>query len=90
VRDFPGVHPQVEGESVVSEAPDPEWHEYYCYDCKQLRLNLKGAKAEACGNCGSSNIQADQVGSQYLSDLRQRLASRGADLPSHPGKSSRQ
>jgi hypothetical protein len=56
---------------------DPACHEYYCYDCKQLRLNASGTKAEACGNCGSANIQSDQVGSPYLSDLRERLASSG-------------
>lgn len=68
-------------------AIDPDCHEYYCYDCKQLRLNAKGSLAEVCGNCGSSNIQVDRVGSQYLTDLRSRLASRGPTLPS-PGSSS--
>lgn len=35
--------------------------EYFCYDCKQLRLSLTNQKTQ-CGNCGSSNIITGKVG----------------------------
>lgn len=38
-----------------------EANEYYCNDCKQLRLNL--ANRITCGNCGSSNVIFGKIGS---------------------------
>lgn len=36
--------------------------EYFCKDCKQLRLNLTDKKSQ-CGKCGSKNIVVGAVGS---------------------------
>jgi len=44
--------------------------ETYCYDCRQLRLWCRPEKPVACGNCGSSEIEVDEVDSPRLSKLR--------------------
>ena len=49
---------------------DWEPKEYYCHDCKQLRLWLRNEALERCGNCNSINITIDTVNSEKLSKLR--------------------
>ena len=44
--------------------------EYYCQNCKQLRLWLRDRKVERCGNCQSSDIVVDSIGSEKLKQLR--------------------
>lgn len=52
--------------------------ETYCYACKQLRLWLKPEEPSACGNCKSSNIEVDKLGSEKLTRLRE--AKEGNDV----------
>ena len=44
--------------------------ETFCHKCGQLRLWLKPEKPIACGNCGSDNIEVDDVNSARLEALR--------------------
>lgn len=47
--------------------------EYYCYDCKQLRLSILCSEHQSpthCKNCLSVNIEVDKVGSERLTKLR--------------------
>lgn len=44
--------------------------EYYCEFCGQLRLYVPDGKPRACGQCGSTRIDVDAVGSERL--LRRR------------------
>ncbi len=49
--------------------------EYWCHDCKQLRLSLIEDKSK-CGNCGSTNIITGQVGSldkEVFNKLEEKL-----------------
>lgn len=47
---------------VRCEGIDGKPTEYFCNDCKQLRLSLIKDKSK-CGNCGSTNIVTGAVGS---------------------------
>lgn len=40
--------------------------EYYCTSCGQLRLFLADGEPTTCGNCGSEDIDVDNVGSERL------------------------
>lgn len=44
--------------------------EYFCHNCGQLRLWLKGTKVTNCTACGSANIETDKLNSERLSVLR--------------------
>ena len=44
--------------------------EVYCYKCQQLRLWLRPEIPENCGNCNSTHITSDVVGSARLTELR--------------------
>lgn len=58
-------------ELIVLE-PDVTPCETYCHACRQLRLWAKLEKPAACGNCGSTEIEVDVVGSERFSCLRMR------------------
>ena len=45
--------------------------ETFCHTCGQLRLWLKPKDPTACGNCGSNNIDIDNVNSERLRKLRE-------------------
>lgn len=44
--------------------------ETYCHGCKHLRLWAKPERPTACGNCGSTEIEVDVVGSEHFSSLK--------------------
>lgn len=45
--------------------------DYYCNDCHQLRLWLvNDGPPDRCRNCGSTNLEVDEVGSPRLDALR--------------------
>lgn len=48
--------------------------ETFCHDCGQLRLWLKGVKAEACAGCGSKNIETDVINGTRLPLLREQYS----------------
>ncbi len=44
--------------------------EYFCRNCGQLRLWLKGFKVTNCGACDSTDIDVDVINSERLTALR--------------------
>lgn len=51
--------------------------EYFCQDCGQIRLSIKGNKEfSGCGNCGSFNAVIGPVDSLDVGILKQQHAVR--------------
>lgn len=47
--------------------------EYFCKDCKQIRLSIKGNRDfGGCGNCGSDNVIIGAPNSLNKEDLQRR------------------
>lgn len=54
----------------ISAVVSGEEYEYWCNNCKQLRLFLKEGKPSCCGNCNSKDIVVEKAGRLDADTLR--------------------